>query len=932
MAVSRSKPPRLLIVSNGWAGEHAAELLRELPYELEFADARESCLEAVTQRPQLVLLDFALTGSDPLALCLEIASIDPNLPILALAESDTDEAVERVFGAGADDVVFPPLRQIILRQRIGRLVKEADLVQRVRDQDRLNHQLFDQNNVMRLVIEPDNGAILDANPAACTFYSYTREQLRARRLNDLDAYPARQMMQRAFRATSYQETYFVFTHRLGTGEMREVEMYCAPMEYGGRRATQVVLHDITQRKQVEQRLRDSEERYLKILEMSNDAVFTLSRDTTVTFISGGGFTSIAGNRPEDWLGKSFVPMIYFDDLPLALSMVDMVLRGEIPPPFELRFNSIDGYNYGEVIVSPQIENREVVGIWGAVRDVTQRKMAEQSEREQRALAEALRDTAAALNATLDLDELFGRILVQVERVVPSDTANIMLIEDGVARVVRCRGYAERGIEDDILGLRFIVDQMPNMRYMIDSGLPFVEPDVDQYEGWVITSGTAWIRSHVAAPILINGKVIGFLNLDSARVNQFVDLDAERLKAFADQAATAFRNAELYEAVRRQTEELERRVAERTAQLVHERAQLRTILDSMNEGVIYDEQFQVRYINRALTELVGYTILDWQGYLEKLWSQEVPEAELRRTMDSLYDSITAGQEWTGEMRLRGKEGTEFDAAIMCSPVRNADGELSGAVTVIRDISQEKALQVQKQRFVAFASHELRTPITNLKTRLYLMRRQPGNLDGHLEILDEVTERMKRLVEDLLDTSRFERGVIELQSQMVDMRRLTQSVVRLQEPEAAQKDVSLHLALPDDTIEVYGDSERITQVITNLVVNAINYTQDGGSVTVAVYAASPRDPFVTIDVQDTGVGIPAEHLPNIFQPFYRVDKRTSGTGLGLSITHQIVELHGGSISVDSTVGTGSTFHVRLPSQAPTEKEPVAPSGPANVVQHP
>lgn len=929
MVVVRSKPARLLVVSDSETGSAAAALLEGLPYEIEFAHTREKCLVAVMQRPQLVLLDFGMTSTDPVALCLEITSLIGDMPILALLPTDDPTVIENALGAGADDIARPPYEQAIVRQRVGRLIKEVDLASRLREQDRLNRQLFDQNNVYRLVVEPDSGVILDANPAACRFYSYSRDVLRQKRLNDLDANPGRQMMQRAFRATAAQETYFVFTHRLGTGELRDLEMYCAPIEYLGRRATQVVLHDVTQRKQIELRLRESEERYLKILELSNDAVFTLAADTTITFISHG-FASIAGMSPDEWVGRSFVPLIYFDDLPLALSMFDRVLRGEVPPPFELRFNTSEGFNYGEVIVSPQMDNRDVVGIWGAVRDVTQRRMAEQSEREQRALAEALRDTASALNGTLNLDELLGRILVQVERVVPSDTANIMLIENGIARVVRSRGYAERGLEVDIFSLRFDVYKTPNMKYMVESGMPFVEPDVDLYEGWVMEHHTAWIRSHVAAPIRIDGKVIGFLNLDSAMANAFSDVDAERLKAFADQAATAFRNAELFEAVHRQRSELEHRVAERTMQLELERAQLRTILDSMNEGVIYDEQSEVRYINRALTDLVGYTMRDWQGHLEMLRCKSMSPGEMRRTMESLYRTVANGEFWSAEMRLRRKDESEFEAAVMCSPVQNVEGDLIGTVTVIRDISQEKALEEQKSRFVANASHELRNPITSLKMRLHVMRRQPGGLETHLAVLEEVVERMRLLVEDLLDTSRFARGVISLRPQLIDIHRLVESVVRMQAAEAELKKIDLQAALSPQPVIIYGDEQRILQVVTNLVVNAINYTLAGGQVRISVSPPTTRDGFVTLEVSDSGIGIAPEHLPHIFEPFYRGENRGEGTGLGLSITRQIVELHGGTISVNSVVGQGSAFQVRLPTQAPELLEPAFPTGPVDVLQ--
>jgi two-component system phosphate regulon sensor histidine kinase PhoR len=239
-----------------------------------------------------------------------------------------------------------------------------------------------------------------------------------------------------------------------------------------------------------------------------------------------------------------------------------------------------------------------------------------------------------------------------------------------------------------------------------------------------------------------------------------------------------------------------------------------------------------------------------------------------------------------------------------------------VTIVRDISREKILQAQKSRFVAHASHELRTPITNLKTRLYLLRRRPQDFEYHMSVLEEVTDRMKKLVEDLLDISRLERGAIPLKQEQLEVQPMVERAVQVQRPEAERKQQSLTLEMPTTPLYVYADSGRINQVITNLLTNAINYTPESGSIRVAVEADNVGK-YVLIHVEDTGIGIEHDNLPHIFQPFFRVVSEIEGTGLGLSIAREIIELHDGAIEVTSVLGRGSIFTVRLalaPEPAP------------------
>jgi len=183
-------------------------------------------------------------------------------------------------------------------------------------------------------------------------------------------------------------------------------------------------------------------------------------------------------------------------------------------------------------------------------DISERKQMEQCEKENRVLSEALRDTAAALNSTLKLEEVLERILTNVGRVVPHDAVNIMLLKEGVASITRCQGYTERGLDEALKSLRLPLADMPFLRRMAEIGAPVFVADTGADPDWRSIPETAWIHSYAGAPIRIKGEPVGFLNLDSAQANFYTALHAEGLRAFADQAAIAIENARLYEEVQR----------------------------------------------------------------------------------------------------------------------------------------------------------------------------------------------------------------------------------------------------------------------------------------------------------------------------------------------------------------------------------------------
>jgi PAS domain S-box-containing protein len=247
---------------------------------------------------------------------------------------------------------------------------------------------------------------------------------------------------------------------------------------------------------------------------------------------------------------------------------------------------------------------------------------------------------------------------------------------------------------------------------------------------------------------------------------------------------------------------------------------------------------------------------------------------------------------------------------------------GTVSIFRDITHEVEVDRLKSEFVATVSHELRTPMTSIRgyTDVLLMGAAGAlneNQTHFLNIVKNNTERLNILVNDLLDVSRIESGRVTLSPQALDMREVAEDVMGdiLRRSQEENKPMALSLDAPKKLPRVYGDMERIRQVLGNLIDNAYHYTPENGTIIVRIHTLNGGDE-VQLDVKDNGVGIPLEDQDRIFERFYRGENplvlSTPGTGLGLSIVKQIVEMHKGRIWMKSTgvPGEGSTFSFTLP----------------------
>jgi two-component system phosphate regulon sensor histidine kinase PhoR len=352
------------------------------------------------------------------------------------------------------------------------------------------------------------------------------------------------------------------------------------------------------------------------------------------------------------------------------------------------------------------------------------------------------------------------------------------------------------------------------------------------------------------------------------------------------------------------------------ELSEDRAQLLAVLTSMVEGVmVLDYRGHVLQINPALERMFGISRVEARGR---------PCAELFRHQQ-LNDLVTTilGSRVPGEdeivLPLTGR-----CLQIEASPAGGERESEACIVLVFHDITELRRLEKIRKDFVANVSHELRTPLTSIKGYVEALldgaKDDPVTSAKFLEIILKQSDRLNLIIEDLLELSKIESGRVSLKEEPLELRSIVDRMLSMIKPIADKKRHRLVTSVDPSLPPVAGDEGRLAQVLTNLLDNAIKYTPEGGTITVgatlapSIGNAEPPAGAIELNVTDTGIGIPEEDRPRVFERFYRVDKARSrelgGTGLGLAIVKHIVEGHGGQVWVEANHPQGSRFVVRLP----------------------
>lgn len=336
-------------------------------------------------------------------------------------------------------------------------------------------------------------------------------------------------------------------------------------------------------------------------------------------------------------------------------------------------------------------------------------------------------------------------------------------------------------------------------------------------------------------------------------------------------------------------------------LKDEKCKLEMVLYNIGEGLVScDQTGNIIHVNDSAL-----------GFLEiSSWneSKEDFSGGKKRILEILRHCMENGTQETDHFQ----NASQRDIALIASPILNAEGVLLGAVCLLRDVSEEIRLEQRRREYIANVSHELRTPLTGIRGMIEPL------IDGILEteeekqdsyrIIDKEAIRLEKMIGEMLELSRLQDGKNSQELERIQLSMPVSTAVRATRMIAEKAGIELVFEAEED-IFVFGLENRIQQLITILLDNAISFTPEGGKITVSVTKGKCK---AWIKVKDTGVGIEPQHLPHIWERFYKADRsrmRTTGTGLGLAIAKCIVELMDGSISVCSELGNGTEFIVRL-----------------------
>jgi PAS domain S-box-containing protein len=551
-----------------------------------------------------------------------------------------------------------------------------------------------------------------------------------------------------------------------------------------------------------------------------------------------------------------------------------------------------------------------------------RQLAAATEEADQALVEmqALYEVARALSATLELPKILNATASHLARLTYAKSSAVWMVNDNVLRLKaayqltpemmsRLNGVTGRSVRLPLLAQESCLWEAARRKEAIAARRTTLDRPYDQ---WLLHRLQADFL--VAVPLVVQELVIGLVTLHGGdeRLLSKVDL----AKTIGQQAAIVIQNAQLYEEVRQLNLSLEARVEMRTAELVIETSQNSAILASIADGVIASDFYgHILLVNPTAEAILGQESAALVG--RKLADLFGPADGQRVTQlfQSLRKAGLKGATAPVEMQEFVFEMGHQVINARLTLARTPSHEAIGMVMALRDITKEVEADRAKTEFISTVSHELRTPMTSIKgyTELLLHGAAGPLSDSQREWLGTVARnagRLSLLINDLLDVAQIEAGKVRLNLRPVAMPELVEQVFQTLQTQAEKKGLALKLTAAPGLPFIEVDSDRMIQVLMNLIGNAVAYTERG-QVQVSLQGIANS---LQVTVRDSGVGIAPEDMSHIFERFYRsndpVVQANSGTGLGLPIVKTFVEMHGGRIWVESEMGKGSTFTFILP----------------------
>ena len=523
---------------------------------------------------------------------------------------------------------------------------------------------------------------------------------------------------------------------------------------------------------------------------------------------------------------------------------------------------------------------------------------DQADSKRRELS-ALYAVSIKFASTLNEGEIVDILMNNASELVASDAmALCVLAEDGTLRLRARSGRLHPSL--------LMEEEEGNPLYVSASAvLPVILREAEEDPRFRPFLEKMGFTSMIAVPLYASASVIGVFACFSRQREAYDDDAARILLTLASESAIALEKAGLYRTI------------------LEDKGKIETIINSLADGLlVIDEEARLVLANPSIAGLLDLSEDHYMMPLQEALGGEGYRVDFHEVSceEALRKVIVEGSNVKNEMVLEKEYTTFFQ--VLWVPLRDALGKVSGAVVLFHDVTDFVELDRMKSDFISIVSHELKTPLTSIKGFVRLLdaeRVGPINEKQrhYLDIVARQTDSLTKLINDLLDLSRIEAGIIEVRKDEVNLRQVALDVLMQLDNLAQEKGISMRIDFPAELPPVTGDADRLGQVFMNLLHNAIKFTPPGGEVEIE---AIEQDDHCLVRVKDTGIGISAQDLPKIFNKFYQVDssstRQQSGTGLGLAICRELVYAHGGRMWAESARGKGTTFSFTLPLRREAE----------------
>jgi PAS domain S-box-containing protein len=522
---------------------------------------------------------------------------------------------------------------------------------------------------------------------------------------------------------------------------------------------------------------------------------------------------------------------------------------------------------------------------------------------------AVKDTGDEIAPISELDSTLRRLVQRIAMILQAEKVLMMFFDREKGELLAIS--PAYGIDEDLLSMVRVRATQGISGEVFREGKPAIFHDaVTDPRTEADPFAILHVNNGLCVPLVIERRdeenrvidrtTIGVLYAFNKRHNEdFNDEDVRLLERMAKNAASIISNLKLYQ------------------EIVEEKQELLQTIESLYAGLILtNSEGRITQMNASARAIFGLNPADalGRGYTDIIKDARVCE----QIKNSIEGVETSQVEAAISLDGRGERVYEVQSAI----VKNEDGRIIGAVTILNDATDRKNIERMKSAFVATVSHELRTPLTAIKGFTSTLIADDFSEDDRKEfytIIDHECDRLTRLINDLLNIARIEAGEsLKPDYGHVDVLGLAKKVLLIQKQSTHKHE--LVLDAKGDIPNIIADQDKLDQILTNLISNAIKYSPDGGQVTLHIEA---KDKEIEICVEDQGIGIPPEHVGKVFDRFHRVhtedNRRIYGTGLGLFLVKHLVEqIHKGRVWVESEVGVGSKFFVRLPIELEIESE--------------